>query len=436
MTFTPPLALYVHIPFCSAKCTYCDFNSYAGQDSLMAPYAEAVAQEAGLWAPHIGGRQFETVFFGGGTPSILPLPEMRTIVEGMRANLDIAAAAEFSLEANPGTVDAAHLQGLRDMGFNRISFGVQSFHEDELRSLDRIHDAQEVEDAYRWARIACFDNINLDLIYGLIGQGMQGWQSNLEKALALEPEHLSLYALTLEEGTPLTRDVARGRTEGPDLDLQADMFEWSRERMTLAGYHHYEVSNWSKPGRECRHNLVYWHNGDWLGLGAGAHSHLFNQRFADAASPSRYITLTTGNDPLDRQASNSVPVTEVSTRGASGDDIVAPYAVLLEARGVTDASALDDVRQFMPQVTFREAADLAREMSETVILALRLREGLNMAQFRRRFGVSFESVFGGPMRETLQLGLTEQVFGRLRLRDEAVMLGDEAFLRFLPDSDE
>ncbi len=451
MPYVPPLALYVHIPFCSAKCTYCDFNSYAGQDSLMAPYAEAVAHEASVWAPYVAGRRFETVFFGGGTPSTLPLPEMRTIVEGMRGYLNIDLAAEFSLEANPGTVDAAYLAGLREIGFNRISFGVQSFHEDELRSLDRIHDAQEVRDAYRWAREAGFDNINLDLIYGLIGQDMQSWQTNLEMALELGPEHLSLYALTLEEGTPLTRDVARGRTPGPDLDLQADMFEWSREYLKPLGYHHYEISNWAKAGGECRHNLVYWRNGDWLGLGAGAHSHLFGQRFADAASPARYIAGVMGT-PF-----HGLPV-ELPKRIVAGE-VVEPFAVLQEAReqsasgfnanvppsprkerGNRSATrgevAPADVRQIMPQVTFRELADDAREMSETVILALRLREGLDLSQFEERYGVSFEATCGAPLRETQELGLTEVVEGRLRLRDEAVMLGDEAFLRFLPQPDD
>ncbi|HWO73997.1 MAG TPA: radical SAM family heme chaperone HemW, partial [Dehalococcoidia bacterium] len=231
MTTTAPFSLYVHVPFCTAKCTYCDFNSYAGQESLMRPYAEAVASEAALWSSRLTGRRVDTVFFGGGTPSLLPLPEMRLIVEALRRCFEIEAGAEMTLEANPGTVDAARLQGLRELGFNRISFGVQSFHTDELRSLERVHDAREVEDAYRWAREAGFDNINLDLIYGLAGQTLEGWQANLERALSLGPEHLSLYALTLEEGTPLTRDIARGRVAGPDLDLQADMFEWSVARM-------------------------------------------------------------------------------------------------------------------------------------------------------------------------------------------------------------
>lgn len=388
-----PFSLYVHIPFCTAKCTYCDFNSYAGQDSMMAPYAEAVATEAALWSSQVDGREVETVFFGGGTPSLLPLPEMRVIVEALKGRFDIDATAEWSLEANPGTVDAGHLAGLRELGFNRISFGVQSFHDDELRTLERIHDAREVEDAYRWAREAGFDNVNLDLIYGLQGQTMGGWQTNLERALSLRPEHLSLYALTLEEGTPMTRDVERGRQRGPDLDLQADMFEWSLDRLKADGFAHYEISNWSRPDRQCRHNLVYWHNGDWLGLGAGAHSHLFGQRFADAASPRRYIEL-------------------VHETSESGRD---------------KAPTLDAMRQ----VVMREGPDESREMAETAFLALRLREGLEIAGFERRFGIDIRRVFREAIDETIALGLIEEVDGRLRVKDEAVLLGDEAFLRFL-----
>jgi oxygen-independent coproporphyrinogen-3 oxidase len=329
---------------------------------------------------------------------------MRTIVAALRESFDIDPAAEVTLEANPGTVDAAQLSGLREMGFNRISFGVQSFHDDELRQLERIHDAREVEQAYRWAGAAGFDNVNLDLIYGLAGQTLAAWQTNLETALALGPEHMSLYALTLEEGTPLTRDVARGRAAGPDPDLQADMFEWSRERMRRAGYRHYEIANWALPGRECRHNLVYWRNGGWLGLGAGAHSHLWDERFADAASPSRYIAL------VEEQGTGNM---EPGGRGpVPGSWFLVPA---------------------FRQITLREPYDRAREMSETVILALRLREGLDLAAFERRFGVAFDAVFAAPLRETLDLGLTEVIGGRLRLQDEAVLLGDEAFLRFLPE---
>jgi oxygen-independent coproporphyrinogen-3 oxidase len=393
------LALYVHIPFCTAKCSYCDFNSYAGQESLMRPYAEAVASEAALWAKHVAVRSIGTVFFGGGTPSLLPLAEMSIIVEAVRRRFSIERPAEISLEANPGTVDLQHLRGLRDLGFNRISFGVQSFHDDELLDIERIHTGDEAEQAYCWARAAGFENVNLDLIFGLIGQTMPQWRENVERALSLSPEHLSLYALTLEEGTALTRDVGRGRRLAPDPDLQADMYEWSRTRLAEAGYRRYEISNWARPGRECRHNLAYWRNREWLGLGAGAHSHLFGERFANAATPSRYISLV-------GQAS--------SHRGVATDG---PDAVILED---------------MKQVTFRDPGTPVREMSETVMLALRLREGLSLEEFQMRYGVPFDTVFGAAARETAALGLTEIVDGRLRLRDEAVLLGDEAFMRFLP----
>ena len=394
-----PFSLYVHIPFCSAKCSYCDFNSYAGQDRVMGPYASAVAREAELWSPVVAGRPVETIFFGGGTPSILPLEHMQTIVASLFRHFDVLSGAEMTLEANPGTVDLRHLQGLRGLGFNRISFGVQSFHDEELRQLDRIHDAREVEYAYAWAREAGFENVNLDLIYGLIGQSMASWQYNLETALRLRPDHLSLYALTIEEGTPLARDIARGKSEGPDLDLQADMFEWNRERLPSEAFHHYEVSNYALDGRECAHNLVYWRNGDWLGLGAGAHSHMFDERFAGAASPLRYIE-----------------------------------AVEEGKRVAPEPSATFVVPPF-PQIAFREPADRAREMSETVILGLRVRDGLDLASFERRYGISVAQAFASPLAETLELGLTEIVGGRLRLPDAAVLLGDEAFLRFLPEKD-
>ena len=192
----------------------------------------------------------------------------------------------------------------------------------------------------------------------------------------------------------MTRDVDRGRIAGPDLDLQADMFEWSRDRLRSEGFEHYEVSNWAREGRQCRHNLAYWHNETWLGLGAGAHSHLNDERFSDVANPRRYIELV--NETFKAQ----------------------PNAPAASA---------------MKQVTYLEPADRAREMAETVILALRLREGLDLAVFEQRFGVTLESVYAGPLQETLELGLTERIGNRLRLRDEAVMLGDEAFMRFLPE---
>ncbi|TMG07911.1 MAG: radical SAM family heme chaperone HemW, partial [Chloroflexi bacterium] len=290
-----PLSLYVHIPFCTLKCSYCDFNSYAGIESLMRPFVDALCDEMLLWAPFLADRRVETVFFGGGTPSLLPIGEVNEVMSTMRGEFALAADAEISFEANPGTVDRDYLRGLLAAGVNRVSFGVQSFHDDELRALDRIHSAGEAEEAYRWAREASFERINLDLIYGLPEQPMERWQATLEQAIALGPEHLSLYALTVEEGTKLAHDIERGKAPGPDGDMQAAMYEWSCERLDRAGYRQYEISNWSRPGEECRHNIVYWWNGEWLGLGPGAHSHVggkmedgrwkMGYRFADVYSP-------------------------------------------------------------------------------------------------------------------------------------------------------
>ncbi|MEO8457429.1 MAG: radical SAM family heme chaperone HemW, partial [Chloroflexota bacterium] len=269
-----PLSVYIHVPFCSLKCSYCDFNSYANLEQLVPEYVRAMQSEMRIWSPALAGRPVPTVFFGGGTPSLLPLEHLTSIIGTLRETFALDPDAEITLEANPGTISLEFLRGLIELGVNRLSFGVQSFDDDELVALDRIHTSDEVRQGYAWAREAGFKRVNLDLIYGLTGQTLERWQSNVEQALALAPEHLSLYALTVEEGTKLAYDIDHGRAPEPDADLQADMWDWSRERLAAAGYEHYEISNWARPSEECRHNVVYWRNGNWLGLGPGAHSHL------------------------------------------------------------------------------------------------------------------------------------------------------------------
>ncbi|MGH2603356.1 MAG: radical SAM family heme chaperone HemW, partial [Dehalococcoidia bacterium] len=283
------MSLYLHIPFCDHKCSYCDFNSYAGLDRLMPAFTEALVRELRLWAPRLRGRRVPTVFFGGGTPSLTPLPDLARITQTIRAEYRLDPEAEISLEANPGTVDLAYLRGLREIGINRLSIGVQSLDDGELRMLDRIHDAGTAIEAYEAARAAGFDNVNLDLIFGVAGQTLAGWERTLRRAIALAPEHLSLYALTIEEGTALAAQIARGIAPEPDADLQAAMYERTQDLMAAAGYEHYEISNWCRPGFACRHNLVYWQDGEWLGLGPGAHSHLDGRRFAVVRSPGAYI---------------------------------------------------------------------------------------------------------------------------------------------------
>jgi len=406
-----PLSLYIHIPFCTLKCSYCDFNSYAGIESLIRPLVDALCAEMRLWRPFVANRRGETVFFGGGTPSLLPLEEVERIMTAMREVFDLAPGAEVSFEANPGTIDRDYLRGLRSLGVNRISFGVQSFHDDELAALDRIHSAEEAKEAYRWAREAGFERVNLDLIYGLPEQPMERWQATLEEAIAPGPEHLSLYALTVEEGTKLAHEIERGRAPGPDGDMQASMYEWSCERLARAGYRQYEISNWCRPGEECRHNLVYWRNGEWLGVGPGAHSHLRSQesgvrtqgwRFADVCSPRQYIDRV-------------------------GD------TVAQSARGNRRSEAWDRraVLASMGQIAFVEEQTVEMEMADTAILGLRLNEGMDVGEFSRRFGRSLEEVYGQVLAETESFGLLEREGGRVRLTERGRLLANEVFVRLL-----
>lgn len=386
-----PLSLYLHIPFCDHKCSYCDFNSYAGLDDLMPAYTDALVREVGRWGDELGRRLVPTVFFGGGTPSLLPIPLLARVLAAAQAAFAFSADAEITLEANPGTVDQAYFVGLRGLGVNRVSLGVQSFEDEELRVLDRIHDGTTARAAYAAARAAGFENINLDLIFGLQGQGLAGWRRTLEGAVALAPEHLSLYALTVEEGTGLAAQVARGLAPAPDPDVQAALYEYTVERLARAGYEQYEISNWSRPGLACRHNLVYWRDGEWLGLGAGAHSHLGSTRFAVVRSPAGYI----------RQMAAAAP---------------------------PGPTAFDR----MPQVVFREEVEPAIERADAAMLALRLVAGLDEAAFACRFGMTPDAAFGEALTESERLGLVERRGGVTALTPGGRLLANEVFVRLLP----
>jgi oxygen-independent coproporphyrinogen-3 oxidase len=389
------LSLYVHIPFCRSKCAYCDFNSYAGREALIPEYVGALLQEADAWSTVCGGKTVATLYFGGGTPSLLPLAETERLIEGLRQRFAVAPEAEVSLEANPESIDYDYLRGLLTLGVNRLSLGVQSFDDEELRFLGRIHTAAEAAAAYAAARQARFANVNLDLIFGLPQQRPERWRRSLERALRLAPEHLSLYALTVEEGTPLAQAISEERTQEPDGDAQAAMYTESEELLEAAGYQHYEISNWARPGRRCRHNLTYWETRPYLGLGAGAHSYLGGCRFANAPLPQDYIDLVRASGPAEE--------------GAGGLDL-----------------------SKMPQVTSLERQDEQTEISDTVILGLRLVEGVSLQRFRERFGVELEERYSQEISELRGLGLLELVDGSLRLTTRGRLLANEAFLRFLP----
>jgi oxygen-independent coproporphyrinogen-3 oxidase len=291
--------IYVHVPFCLTRCGYCDFNAYAGLDELQPRYLRALLTEVGLAAPAWDGAEIASVFLGGGTPTTMSPDGLGALLEALRTSFDIAPGAEITTEANPDTVDEAALAGLLAAGYRRLSMGAQSFDPAVLRSLERVHSPASVRRAFAAARAAGYANVNLDLIYGAHGETLDSWGRTLDEAIGLVPEHVSAYALTIEPATPLGRAVARGDVPDPDPDLQADMFELACESLRGAGYVHYEVSNWAKPGYECVHNLGYWRRRPYLGLGAGAHSYRDDRRWWNVRPPAEYLaTVERGEPPV------------------------------------------------------------------------------------------------------------------------------------------
>ncbi|MCY3504991.1 MAG: radical SAM family heme chaperone HemW [Chloroflexi bacterium] len=375
-----PLAVYVHIPFCVRVCGYCDFNTYAGMDAVKDAYTAAVVGEIEAWASHIPGREVTSIAFGGGTPGEMPPESLIAIIDAVRAAAPLAPDAEISLEANPGTTSAPALRDLAGAGVNRISFGAQSFHASELAFLDRVHTPEATAASLRLAREAGIPSINLDLMYGLPGQTPADWQATLRHALALVPDHLSLYALTVEPGTPLDGRVERGEVTPLDPDGVAAMYEVASEHLAAAGYRQYELSNWARPGHESRHNRVYWTWGDYLGIGAGAHGFLDGERFENVAHPRAYID-----------------------------------AVRRDGRAIAEA--------------VRPAP--ATSMSDWLALRLRLAEGFDPAEFAATFGEPLESAAGPPLDACRAADLLDDSGGRLRLTPRGRLLHNEVAVRVM-----
>ena len=286
-----PAGVYVHVPFCLTRCGYCDFNAYAGLDHLASRYVAALFREAELAAPAWEGVEVASVFLGGGTPTTLEVADLEALLARVRDVFSVTPDAEVTIEANPDTVDEATLAGLREAGYGRLSMGAQSFDRSVLAALERVHQPGSVTRAFRAARAAGYDNVNVDLIYGADGETTASWERTLEEAIALGPEHVSAYALTIEPATPLGRQVARGDLPPPDPDVQAEMFETACRLLGEAGYGHYEISNWARPGYECRHNLGYWERRPYVGLGAGAHGYRDGRRWWNVRPPEEYLSI-------------------------------------------------------------------------------------------------------------------------------------------------
>jgi len=294
--------VYVHVPFCLTRCGYCDFNAYAGLDHLASRYVSALLREAELSAPDWSSEEVVSVFLGGGTPTTLEVADLKALLARLRQDYAFASNAEVTIEANPDTVDRPKLEGLLEAGFGRLSMGAQSFDTAVLAVLERLHDPRSVRRAMREARAAGYANVNLDLIYGAEGETLAAWERTLRETVDLAPEHVSAYALTIEPSTPLGRKVQQGVVPAPDPDTQADMFELACEVLAEAGYQHYEVSNWAKPGFACVHNLGYWERRPYVGLGAGAHSYRDDRRWWNVRPPEMYLELVeAGTQPVGGQ---------------------------------------------------------------------------------------------------------------------------------------
>ena len=380
-------SLYLHIPFCHTRCHYCDFNTYAGILPLREPYVRALITEiamAGTLAqlPDGNPRRSRTIFFGGGTPSLLSVSQISRILDACNRHFAVDQDAEITLEANPGTLNQQQLAGLRAAGINRLSMGAQSFDAELLKALGRIHSPRDIIQAVRHARAAGFTSINVDCMFGLPGQTMRHWRETIDQALDLHIEHLSLYSLIIEEGTPFYNWTREGRITPGDQDLCADMYEYADERLQAAGYANYEISNWSLPGHQSRHNLTYWHNLPYFGMGAGAYSSFGDRRFSNVREPLEYIRL-------------------------------------LDTRQWPEAES--------------ETIDRQQAMSETAFLALRTAQGLHLPTFAQRFTLPFTAFVGDRLRVVEEAGLLEHERDWLRLSKRGRLLGNEVFLRLLPD---
>jgi oxygen-independent coproporphyrinogen-3 oxidase len=397
------ISLYIHIPFCLHRCGYCDFNTYAGLQELIPAYTQAICKELVIISGLVREPySLRTIYFGGGTPSLVPSSALKSILSVVRDNFSLSETPEITLEANPGTVSAEYLSEIQHLGINRISLGMQSASQSELTLLERQHTLNDVIRSADWSKTAGIADVNLDLIFGLPGQSLSTWMTSLETALSLQPEHLSLYALTLETGTPLQRKIESGLLTALDPDLAADMYEAAAKRLSEAGFVQYEISNWamrtaSGQYHACIHNLQYWRNLPYLGVGAGAHGYINQYRTENVASPIGYI------DRLKKYNS----FTNIHQVPFSGT----------------------------PVTIHCIPVDIDAEIGETMMMGLRLvQEGISASEFQQRFGVSLSDRFASQIQQLISLGLLEWVEApdlRLRLTVKGRLLGNQVFMEFV-----
>ena len=374
--FELPLSIYLHIPFCSVRCGYCAFNTYTELEQLIPAYVDALCRELEALAASSPHENVHTLYFGGGTPSLLTAGQLERLLKLLAELFPLSGDVEISLEANPDDLNAKYLKELRALGFNRLSIGMQSADEGILRLFDRQHDLETVRRAVDAARVAAFDNLNLDVIFGSPGETLADWEHTVAELLSLTPDHVSMYGLELKGGTDLRQRVDAGKLPQPDDDVFADMYEYAADIMQRHGYAQYEISSWHRAGKQCRHNLQYWRNLPYAGLGAGAHGFAGGIRYSTIASPQRYIA-------------------------ALGNGLDQPFEFPLT-----------------PAVAKHKMLIRADELYETIMMGLRMtQEGINRSAFRDRFGEDFVSMFPEQVERLVARKL-------IQLSDEAVRLAE------------
>jgi len=367
--------LYIHIPFCRSRCSYCDFATGIYQGELAERYVGALVQE--IERSRNAGARVDTVYFGGGTPSLLTPAQLDQILSALDRQFNIDSAAEVTLEMNPGTVSREQLRAFRDLGVNRASFGAQTFDDAELAKLGRSHTSADTLKTFHELRTAGFDNVSFDLIAGLPGQTLDGWQQNIEQSLALEPEHLSFYLLEVHSGTPLADHIRRGLQPVPDEDLAAVMYEWMIERAAAAGYEHYEISNLCRPGFSLRHNTKYWTGAPYFGFGCSAHSFdAHTRRWSNQRDVLRYVETV--------------------------EQDVSP---IVEEQELTDA----DLR------------------AEALFLGMRMMRGVDVREYNELFGVDLRAEHADELDRFREAGLVEFDGDLIRLTRNGALMSNEVF---------
>lgn len=373
--------IYIHIPFCRSRCSYCDFATGLYEGSLVERYVRALVHEIQTWTEVETPLKVDTIYFGGGTPSLLSAEQLETILKAVYARFNVAPGSEITLEMNPGTVTREGLRQFFSLGINRASFGAQTFDDLELARLGRSHSVNETLQTFCLLRDAGYQNVSFDLIAGLPGQTIEAWRRNLDRALALNPEHLSFYLLEVHSGTPLAEHIRTGKQPKPDADLAAQMYELMLQRACSAGYEHYEISNLCRPGFESRHNTKYWSGNAYYGFGCSAHSYDGERRrWANERSVLSYV--------------------EAIERGVD---------VITERTELTS----DDIR------------------AEAVFLGLRLMQGLNTKQYQEQFGVDLRNVHEDELQQFREAGLIEFDGDLMRLTRSGALLSNEVFAAFL-----